>query len=114
MPVSWADKSVEFLWEESYNLKVMGDPETKTIKLTATIPDNSYLAIAFGSDMIGTDMILWQADGYNSASHDMWSTNFATPMYDKFDQLLTTVEDGKIGTGTKTFTTVRPYDPMDK
>ena len=114
MPVNWADKSVEFLWEESYNLKVMGDPETKTIKFTATIPDNSYLAIAFGSDMIGTDMILWQADGYNSASHDMWSTNFATPMYDKFDQLLTTVEDGKIGTGTKTFTTVRPYDPMDE
>lgn len=78
------------------------------------IPDQSYLAIAFGSDMIGADMILWQADGEDSAAYDMWSTNFATPMYDKFDQLKTVVDDGKIGTGTKVFTTKRPYDPMDE
>ena len=28
MPGSWADKSVEFLWEESFHLKVQGDPES--------------------------------------------------------------------------------------
>ena len=84
------------------------------MKLTATIPNNTYMALAFGSDMIGTDMILWQADGDDSAAHDMWSSNFATPMYDRFDQLSTTIEDGQIGTGTKVFTTMRPYDPMDE
>ena len=114
MPGAWAEKSVEFIWEESYHLKVSGDPESRTLKLIATVPDNSYLAIAFGSDMIGTDMILWQADGDNSASHDMWSSNFATPRHDRFDHLITTVEDGKIGTATKVFTTMRPYDPMDE
>ena len=44
----------------------------------------------------------------------MWSTNFATPKYDKYDHLETEIEDGKIGTGTKVFTTRRPYDPMDE
>ena len=113
MTGAWPD-IVEYTWEEKFTLKVMGDSTQKEITFTAMIPDQSYLAIAFGSDMIGADMILWQADGEDSAAYDMWSTNFATPMYDKFDQLKTVVDDGKIGTGTKVFTTKRPYDPMDE
>ena len=104
---------IEFTWAESFNLKIKADMETNDVIFCATIPDNTYLSIAFGSDMIAADMILWQADGDESEAYDMWSSNFATPMFDQFDQLITEIEDGKIGTGTKQFTTRRPYDPMD-
>ena len=101
-------------WEEKFTLTIAGDMEAQEVVFTATIPDNTYLAIAFGSDMIGVDMILFQADGEDSAAYDMWSSNFATPMYDKYNHLNTEVVNGKIGTGSKVFNTRRPYDPMDE
>jgi hypothetical protein len=40
------------------------------------IPENSYLAIAFGYSMIDTDMILWQADEQEVKVKDLWATEF--------------------------------------
>ena len=113
MPMKGAWPEIEWTWEQHFNLKVKQDFENHKVVFTATIPNNTYLAIAFGHDMIGTDMILWQANGSDSAVHDMWSTNFATPMFDKFDHTTSTIAHGKIGTGKKIFTTSRSYDTMD-
>ena len=43
----------------------------------------------------------------------MWSTNFATPMFDKYDHLRTEITPGKIGSGMRVFKTRRALDPMD-
>ena len=59
MPMLGAWPEIEFTWFENFNLKVAPDIESNEIKFMATIPDNTYLSIAFGSDMIGVDMILW-------------------------------------------------------
>ena len=50
---------VEFTWAENYNLKIKPDIDMNEIIFTVEIPDNTYLSIAFGSDMIAADMILW-------------------------------------------------------
>ena len=107
MPVMEPAPEITYTFDDNFTLSVRGDMVDGGVFFTATIPDHTYLAIGFGSDMIAVDMILWQANGDESASYDMWSSNFATPMYDKFDQLETTIEDGKIGSGMKVFTTKR-------
>ena len=66
MPMLGAWPAVEYTWEENFTLKVMQDFENEEIIFTATIPDNTYLAIGFGHDMIATDMILFQAKGEES------------------------------------------------
>jgi hypothetical protein len=36
-------------------------PSTEQIKYVATVRDNSFLAVGYGSSMRGTDMVVWQA-----------------------------------------------------
>ena len=50
---------IEHTWAESFNLKIKPDIDSNEVIFIATIPDNTYLSIAFGSDMIAADMILW-------------------------------------------------------
>ena len=38
------------------------------------MPQDNYFAIGFGKSMLNIDMILWQANGNNSAVSDLWST----------------------------------------
>ena len=59
MPMKGPWPEIAYTWEEKFTLKVKGDTEKNEIVFTAMIPEQTYLAIAFGSDMIGTDMILW-------------------------------------------------------
>lgn len=58
-------------------------------------------------------MILWQAAGDESVVRDMWSSNFATPIFDKYDQLQNEIEDSEMENGRKIFKTQRALDTMD-
>ena len=113
MPMTGEWPWLTWTWEESFSLMVMQNFDDDEIVFTATIPNNTYLAIAFGHDMIGSDMILWQANGDESAVHDLWSSNFATPVFDKFNHWKSEISDGKIGTGQKIFKSRRAFDSMD-
>jgi len=58
---------------------------TNQFKFTATVPNNNYLSIGFGSSMTNTDMILWQANGATSSrTSDMWSLTYQIPLNDTF------------------------------
>ena len=64
------------------NLSYSWDPSTKMVRFTATVPNNNYFSIGFGSTMYSTDMILWQASGASSKVTDLWSTSESTPLTD--------------------------------
>jgi len=37
--------------------------DTQLVEMLARVQENSYLALGFGSTMVNTSMILWQANG---------------------------------------------------
>lgn len=61
-----------------------------TVKFQVTMPTNNYFAIGFNQGMIGTDMILWQANGAASKATDLWSTDEVTPQADTIQNINTT------------------------
>ena len=42
--------------------------------ITARLSNNTYLALGFGQSMADTSMILWQANGMNSAQNQLYSS----------------------------------------
>ena len=72
MSIVLQDSFLEYSWE----------PETKMVTFVATVPNNNYFAIGFGTSMRNTDMILWQAIGEKSVTTDLWSTSYGRPATD--------------------------------
>lgn len=82
------------------------------VTFVATVPNNNYFAIGFGTSMRNTDMILWQAIGEKSVTTDLWSTGHGRPATDSnqnLDSSFMVSPDGK----TVKFTTKRFLNTND-
>ena len=89
-------------------LKITFDTAAEELIFTATVLENSWFAIGFGSDMFDIDMIVW-----NSADQsvlDVWSTEHDVPQTDTTDNLTTSITAGD---GVTIFETRRKLDTGD-
>lgn len=76
------------------------------------MPTNNYFAIGFGPVMANTDMILWQANGKQSMTSDMWSTSAGiVPINDTAQNLISSYVIN--ANDTVTFTTTRYMNTKD-
>ena len=85
------------------------DMTTEEIVMEATIPNKSYVAIGFGENMRGTDMIVWRWKDEYSGADNLYSNGYSKPPSDGTNYLKTSIStsgDGKY----KTFTTRRALD----
>ena len=62
------------------------------VRFSATVPNNHYFSIGFGSTMYSTDMVVWQANSQNSLVLDLWSTGHQTPITDKVQNYVSTIK----------------------
>ena len=59
--------------------------------MEATIPNRSYVAIGFGPNMRGTDMIVWRWKDEFTEVDNLYSRGYTTPPSDKTSFLKTKV-----------------------
>ena len=67
------------------------------LKFIVEVPENMYLALAFGQGMVNTDMVLFQAKNEGKVT-DLWSTGYTTPQPDKIQSFKDTkieIHNGK-------------------
>ena len=81
--------------------------------MRATIPNKSYLAVGFGENMRGTDMIVWRWKDDVIEVDNLFSSGYEKPPSDGTDFLKTTIEDSK-DKQFKIFTTRRALDTGSK
>ena len=77
--------------------------------MRARIPNKSYLAIGFGENMRGTDMIVWRWKDDTTLIDNLWSDGYSEPPTDNTDFLKNEIEmsaDGRF----KMITTRRAFD----
>ena len=55
-----------FPTEDGQNIVVTYDSDLSKLKFVATVGENKYFSVGFGSTMINTDMILFTASGEGS------------------------------------------------
>ena len=60
--------------------------ESSKIKITATVPENQWLGIGWGTGMFNVDMVLFQGAGSDGTVTDLWSTGNSTPTVDSNDE----------------------------
>lgn len=80
------------------------------VKFVATVGLNKYFSIGFGSSMVNTDMLIFQATGSGTVT-DAYSKDYAAPPPDKIQNLedISIVIEG----GVYTFTCYRDLDTGD-
>lgn len=103
------DQELRFKWGEGIEWATKVDLTTEEIVMEATIPNRSYVAIGFGPNMRGTDMIVWRWKDDFTKVDNLYSNGYTRPPSDQTSYLKTTIHnsvDGKF----KTFTTRRPLD----
>jgi hypothetical protein len=44
-----------------------------TVRFNVTVPNNNYFSVGFGKTMTNCDMVMWQANGEQSKTVDLWS-----------------------------------------
>ena len=71
-------KSSAFPTADGQNIVVTYDADLSKLKFVATVGENKYFSVGFGSNMIDTDMILFTASGEGSVQ-DMYSTGYEAP-----------------------------------
>ena len=99
-----------FSWgNEGIKWGVSIDDTTDEIVMRATIPNKSYLAIGFGENMRGTDMIVWRWKDDQTEVDNLFSTGYSKPPSDGTNFLKTTEITSPDG-NMKTFTTRRALD----
>lgn len=105
-------EEVRFKWGEGIEWAARLDMTTQEIVMQATIPNKSYLAIGFGENMRGTDMIVWRWKDVLTEVDNLYSSGYGTPPSDGTNFLQTTVTNSNDGR-FKTFTTRRAFDTGD-
>ena len=53
--------------------------DNNNIRMNVTVPNNHYFSVGFGKTMTNCDMVLWQANGLQSKTVDLWSKGRFTP-----------------------------------
>ena len=79
--------------------------------MKATVPENKWLGIAWGSDMDNTDATWFSGSGTNGVVKDLWMTGKMTPSEDISDDI-TVISSVKEGSNYK-FEVEKPYDSGD-
>mmetsp|Transcript_36658 Transcript_36658/g.44851 ORF Transcript_36658/g.44851 Transcript_36658/m.44851 type:complete len:94 (-) Transcript_36658:2304-2585(-) len=82
---------------------------TEEIVMEATIPNRAYVAVGFGENMRGTDMIVWRWKDEFSEVDNLYSTGYSKPPSDGTSYLKTQIKISPYGK-LKTFTTRRALD----
>ena len=112
MPKRWLqedENEIKFTYKEGIKFAASLDTVTDEIVLRTTLPNKSYFAIGFGSNMRGTDMIVWRWKDEEQVVDNLWSDDYMLPPSDGTDFLKTTISDSADGK-FKTFTTRRALD----
>ena len=69
--------------DQDKSIKMSWDPLTSEFVMEVSMPVNQWFAIGFGTDMYGSDMILWHAAPFDSGLEpyvrDYYSSNHSTP-----------------------------------
>ena len=60
-------------------LSMSYDSTTEMVNYKATLIDNSYLGLGYGSSMTDTDMVIFSADGASSTVYPVYSTTEEKP-----------------------------------
>ena len=96
-----------------FNLDTCLHEDGEKLVFVATVPDDSWLSIGFGSSMRNTDMIAWRVVGGKGFTEDYWSTSRSTPELDSVSDLTDITEMTKFENGVMTFVTERALDTGD-
>ena len=74
---------------EGFSFDITKDIDTGLIKFDATVPENTYLALAFGKGMINVDMVRFVGAGDGSVE-DLWSKFYGKPLTDAQNDYMNT------------------------
>ena len=81
---------------DGQNIVMNYDFEKQKVKFKATVGQNKYFAIGFGTSMINTDMIIFFASDEGSVM-DAYSTGYQAPTAEaiqSIEDLIVTIENG--------------------
>ena len=92
------------------SFEVVYDEASKKMKLTATVPENMYLGLAYGAGMNKVDMVTFQAKDDGKVT-DLWGEGYQVPTTDK-QQDYTDTKVTKAD-GSYNFVTYRALDTGD-
>ena len=95
---------------DGFSFSIDLDAETNMLKYDVTIPENTYLGLAYGRGMNNVDMVVFSASGFGSVT-DHWSKSIGAPPEDKQNDYMNTQVD--ISGGSYTFTTYRDLVTSD-
>ena len=94
-------------------MQIRANQAEQMLMFNITVPNQNYFAIGFGLTMIDTDMILWQANGDNSLTTDLWSTyRGVTPTPDERQSVVSSFYFNETA-NTVSFNTSRPMETGD-
>ena len=99
-------------WADGPTFDIGYDATKSMLKLTATVPQDNYLAIGFGEGMTNVDMVHFKATGAGEVV-DLWSTGVVAPTTDTTNDYTDTVIDTTTDPTKYSFTTYRPLDTGD-
>ena len=66
-------------WGDGLKWDAYVDQTTEEIVMQVTIPNKSYLAIGFGENMRGTDMIVWRWKDEVTEVDNLYSDGYSVP-----------------------------------
>ena len=98
-------------WAGGPTFTVSSDKAAKKLKITASVPSNMYLGLAYGSNMSQTDMVQFAGTGGSGTVKDLWGVGNATPETDSSNSYSPTT--GTLANGKYSFSTSRSFDTQD-
>ena len=60
---------------------------TQNLLIKATVPENKWLGLAWGTGMFNVDATWFAGSGADGVVQDLWMTGYATPAQDGRDDL---------------------------
>ena len=69
-------------WDGGPSFDINLDESKKLLKIEVVVPSDQWLAIGWGTGMIGVDMVIFQGQG-NGEIKDLWSYGYWTPTIDE-------------------------------
>ena len=107
IPSAWAAIQT---WESGPSFDISYDASKGQLKIDATVPDNQYLAVAYGRGMINTDIVFFPGSATDDLK-DLWSTYYGNPPEDSNNDYVDTVKSQE--NGNHVYTTYRLLDTGD-
>ena len=97
-------------WESGPSFDISYDAARSQLKFEAKVPNSQYLAIAFGTGMINTDIVFFPGSS-SSDLKDLFATSYSTPSTDSTNNYVDIQKTEN--NGVFTYTAYRSLDTVD-